>query len=122
MTTSQLMLGDLVMFEGETFKIDGISIGEAHFCGDEENIWCHEDNIEPIPLTAEILEKNGWTLLANFGGEAYWSDNGEFSLPYNKGQYRIIIHGIVVKITYLHELQHALRLCGLDYIADNFKI
>ena len=30
--------------------------------------------------------------------------------------------GIVEQFYYFHELQHALRLCGLNELADNFKI
>ncbi|MBQ0088527.1 MAG: hypothetical protein KBT27_04250 [Prevotellaceae bacterium] len=29
---------------------------------------------------------------------------------------------ISIQIKYVHELQHALRLCGLNDLADNFKI
>lgn len=124
MKARELMPGDIVSLFGNACIIDGLSISEGtlRIEGDTVHYYCDMQEIEPVPLTAEILDKNGWTLLANFGGEAYWSENGEFHLPYNKGQYRIIIHGIVIKITYVHELQHALRLCGLDYIADNFKI
>lgn len=89
---------------------------------DYTNEYFEAKDYYPIPISEDILEKNGWTLLANFGGEDYWSENGEFHLPYNKGQYRIIIHGIVIKITYVHELQRVLRCCGLNDIADNFKI
>ena len=27
-----------------------------------------------------------------------------------------------INVFYVHELQHALRLCGLNELADNFKI
>lgn len=92
------------------------------------------DNIDPIPLTAEILEKNG------FKGEGYLIlELDEFSyLEYYpfEGRLRKIWHGIdewnnhsdTKDITfqchckYVHELQHALRLCRLNEIADNLKI
>lgn len=110
------MLGDLVMFEGETFKIDGISIGEAHFGGDEEQIWCNEDNIEPIPLTAEILETN----LIHFQYGYPWYQRERYRHP---DEFNIHIDNVTeVYVKYVHELQHALRLCGLNEIADSFKI
>lgn len=41
-----------------------------------------------------------------------WAENGGFVLStYNK-----------IEFKYVHQLQHALRLCGLDELADNFKI
>lgn len=40
---------------------------------DGECGWIREDAIKPIPLTPEILEKNGWKLSHGF----YWSPNEE---------------------------------------------
>lgn len=127
MKANELMIGDWVSIKGHPCKVSYLApfdIGDTRLSvisnGYDGNTYL--DEIEPIPLTTEILEANGWTLLANFGGEDYWSEDGEFRLPYNKGQYRIIIHGIVIKITYVHELQRVLRCCGLNEIADNFKI
>ncbi len=70
-------------------------------------------DFKPIPITPEILEKNG------FENQGYF---GECIL----GDWRIlcdtknvdIIHGehcnMDTPIEYVHELQHALRLCGID--------
>ena len=33
----------------------------------------------------------------------------------------IVVAGTSVELTYVHELQHALRLCGQNDLADNFK-
>ena len=92
------------------------------------------NDIAPIPLTTEILEKNG------FKGEGYLIlELDEFSyLEYYpfEGRLRKIWHGIdewnnhsdTKDITfqchckYVHELQQALRLCGMNELADNFKI
>ena len=64
--------------------------------------------IEPIPLTPEILEKNGWTRdeLCN-----------EWFIHYGPNLFGkcpevTIFDGVSIK--YVHELQHALRLCGID--------
>ena len=39
-----------------------------------------------------------------------------------KGEYYIanVFNNIFAQIYYVHELQHALRLCGLQELADNF--
>lgn len=128
MKTSQLMLGDLVMVNGETRKIDSISMEVAHLYGDCDLVWIMEDAIEPIPLTAEMLEKIGFENRLKSG----------FMQKIHEGELRIRANPFFINIysasareskvnlkphqVYVHELQHALRLCGLNEIADNFKI
>lgn len=69
------------------------------------------EEIEPIPLTPEILEKNGFV-----------KESGE-----NHGdnlQYCILTDGLWIdisgenffegKLEYVHQLQQALRLCGIS--------
>ena len=82
-------------------------------------VWCC--NIEPIPLTPEILEKNGWErdkLVAYiYGHEAHnieviCTPNSEWVYVTFKGE---TIH----RIKYVHELQHILWALGLD---ANLKI
>ncbi len=81
---------------------------------------------EPIPLTYGILEKNEWM---NKDNTLCYLD-----APTDKGidawlEYRehnktlFIGDGLIPQpINYVHELQHALRLCGLNDLADNFQI
>lgn len=79
------------------------------------------DILSPIPLTVEILEKNG-LCEDNHGrlnGEYFDEDEnrdleitvddktGEIWWSYNWDEYRII------RLRYVHELQHALRLCKI---------
>ena len=67
----------------------------------------------PIPLTSEILEKNGFVYNAipfvdgweQFGLTLYLGGNG---YRINCGINRSLI------IDFVHELQHALKLCGID--------
>lgn len=72
----------------------------------------------PIRLTFEILVANGYL----FDGTTYdW---------FRESKHKLKIFGFCapflvlggVEITYVHELQHALRLCGEDEVADNFKV
>lgn len=88
------------------------------------------DTIYPIPLTPEILEKNEWekeyisticveyTLILGCCDIMARITNGNAYLELS------ILHGpkISMNIHYVHELQHALRLCGLNGLADNFKV
>jgi hypothetical protein len=73
------------------------------------------DEIEPIPLTTEILEKNGFIkseedpiLMGGIGCAIIYGgykrlDEDKF-LSYGDNMY---------PIRYVHQLQHALRLCGI---------
>ena len=89
--------------------------------------------IEPIPLTAEILEKDGWERDI----DKEWEYNNSHILPYycyqwEKQNVKIEMYagleGFTISLIIgrrfyaVHELQHALRLCGLNELADNFKV
>ena len=89
--------------------------------------------IEPIPLTAEILEKDGWERDI----DKEWKYNNSRILPYycyqwEKQNVKIEMYAglegftisliIGLRFYAVHELQHVLRLYGLDELADNFKI
>jgi len=91
---------------------------------------CSIDIIRPIPLTAEILEKNGFAKKLN--KHCYHDEDTRILIEYYKG---CILIDITVneycedEVTYslpepyyVHQLQHALHLCGLNELADNFKI
>lgn len=85
-----------------------------------------ENEIQPIPLTPEILEKNGFikasmvsdtppydkdeegnmhfSLNEKFWG--WWQPNNTFLIPANGLGW--------IEFKYVHELQHALILCGIS--------
>lgn len=131
MKATELMIGDWVMYHNtprQVVYINDRRLRELHnnevgFTHDEDE-WIAAHNASPIPLTPEILEKNGWEKSIGENPVEVWAigkgvylhktDNGyklregaEFNVP--------SIHDV-------HELQHALRLCGLNDLADNFKI
>ena len=77
--------------------------------------------VKPIPLTTEILEKNGWEQTEYC--HEYRDDKNTIQcrLPYMVGR----INGIDIerfKCKYVHQYQHLLRLCGLNELANNFKV
>ena len=102
---------------------------------------------EGIPITPEILKKNDWywgftsdekkfksCVMGAF--EPHWvydKGAGEIPLYFDKdtdgGALRIADQRFNRRLDffwcdtlYVHELQRALRLCGLDELANNFKI
>ena len=114
---SDLMAGDLVDVRCDaapnTPHIERIT--PAHFLRDE--IWL------PIPLTKEILEKIGFVYNQGKYGNSYTL--GAFFLleptviapemmDEYKGAYLLHIGNDWIVIKYIHELQHALKLCKIE--------
>ena len=71
------------------------------------------DEIRPVLLTREILKKNGmevhdWIVEVD-GGNLYYNSR-ERILYANDGGYEV---PTICNLEYVHELQHALRLCGI---------
>ena len=118
-----LMIGDWVKTvcpKEESYQ----RVSDIHFssypyiitAGSEEKWFLVE--VEPIPLTQEILEKNlkefilGLNCMYELGGPYCISLEQEncwvFGLATKVARYPM------VKIRYVHELQHALRLCGIN--------
>ena len=148
MKANELMIGDWVEFtskygygtgqiaaiepregaaEPTTFSIIKNKQDGSHFY-----VGVSKNCVRPIPLTAEILEKNGFK--NDFYEEESVADYHTirlegYSLRHNIGEvdgYLVTwcngginvttdFHGCVQKdIPYVHELQHALRLCGIE--------
>lgn len=141
MTTRELMnlmIGDILMAyydDGETEHnfpviIDGLDNNGTLVDGGSYVSWKpmlkeddgeYADELTPIPLTAEILEKNGWTHNGIFS-DIKIDENTSFSWADRLGAqlYQNGYHMCDCK--YVHTLQHALRLCGLTDLADNLKV
>ena len=97
------------------------------------NDYSRDIQVKPIPLTAEILEKDGWERDI----DKEWEYNNSHILPHycyqwEKQNVKIEMYagleGFTISLIIgrrfyaVHELQHVLRLYGLDELADNFKI
>lgn len=117
MKAIELMIGDWVKSRtGMNIKIVGIS-------HDYLSVY------EPIPLTAEILEKNGFLPSFEMGHETLCLVSSEYSIYYRPVDTYLYVfkrdneHGegdFIVSdhrnknAKYVHELQHALRFCRID--------
>ncbi len=120
MKANELMIGDWVRNDlGEYQTV--VELRESGAMLAYNDIYPY-DAIEPIPITPEILEKNfreylpGINLMYQLKGP-YFAMNEEgnqwvFGLVKEDGEKSCRYP--LVKITYVHELQHALRLCGID--------
>lgn len=84
------------------------------------------DEIEPIPLNDEILQKNGFRRVGERWGcgdelNSYYFGNGQdidIHLPTNSDKYMLVIrdhvspdpeYQLILRFKFVHELQHALR-------------
>ncbi len=128
MKTNELMIGDWVLHHNDgcidamndTAPYDeAIRIEQSDFELDE----CFWSRLDPIPITPEILEKNGFKRPNE--RVRYFMDSDDY--------YDVAIHEITdsiwyfeyqncevhlppccVHIAHVHELQHVLHLCGID--------
>lgn len=96
---------------------------------DQYMIGKYANHLEPIPLTEKILKANGFEEFGEMlGGIIQWRfyfEDGKIKMEHvkcmPKWDFFVGINAIL-DIWYVHQLQHALRLCGLNELADNFKI
>ena len=119
-----LMVGDWCCDE-HGFPMQITNVGDdyayATFEGNEGDPWEFDDKDDqprPIVLTPEILEKNEWW----YNVEDMWlhEEVGFFIEKFN-GRFQCYDIN-QIKLDSVHELQQTLRLCGLNELADNFKI
>lgn len=108
-----LMIGDWVFVHKPTCKghrVDYINEMDEEIGADGE-IYDVCD-IRPIPLTPEILEKNGFSNNYTEDDLSYATDAGGDII----GVHIVAGRGVMDEMyfNYVHELQHALRLCGIE--------
>ena len=106
----EYIIGDIVMYDNKIMVIkeprDGIHFDLS--CPEEKLVYycVRVEDIKPMPLTYEILEKNGWK----------W-DGQDFvgaCLLYPEGNY-FVFDAFRTKIKYVHQLQHLLFGLGIDF-------
>ena len=123
LTTQDLQIGDYFDYRGKTIKVTSIyaknGSGEVGF-GNKPDCWVHIDVIKPIPITPEILEKNGFEKI-----EAKYyryfleeKDYYESARVYFDEEPNVAVRVLdrsefKGRIKYVHQLQHALQLCKI---------
>ena len=113
METKELMIGDKVMVKVLS-QIPDTYVLHTWTAND----YSRDLQVKPIPLTAKILEKNGWW----YNVEDMWlHDEIDFSIEKWNGKFQCYDIN-QIKLYSVHQLQQILRLCGLKELADNFKV
>lgn len=113
METKELMIGDKVIVKVLS-QIPDTYVLHTWTAND----YSRDIQAKPIPLTPKILESNEW----RFNTEDTWyHDEVHFSIEKWSGKFKC--YNIdQIKLDSVHQLQHALRLCGFDELAENFKV
>ena len=125
MKANELMIGDLIncfgvirrvtsIFGLERPEDDGLlTTMVPGFEFPESNLSFRPCYARPIPLTAEIID----TVSHHPKMALYWDDKKTEETGENWYELRICKDGdtaLTMEIRYVHELQHALRLCGIE--------
>lgn len=127
MKAKDLMIGDWFAFRGHPYRCTASDIASLSEC---KEVGAPTD-ISEIPITPEILEKNGFAVgkyklpisdeeidkfsLSEVGNEYV---REVFLLPITMNctwSFSSVDGTCIPVIKYVHELQHALRLCGIEH-------
>lgn len=128
MKPTELMLNDWVVVYKKSLPVKAqvecvskytiTALGESRLC----------DNVMPVTLTLEILERNGFELCDDFLYHRIDDKPHHYDFKLKNGGvftsegYTLECGIYHLTIRYVHELQNALRLCGLNDLADNLKV
>ena len=118
MKAEDLMIGDWVMLDGkEPKQITGL---KTHSCKHGyvqiKNLDCSAEYLEPVPLTPEILEKNGFKYMTGLWYiqtkeirpiQIVFKETNVITLSIN-------CTPVPINLKHVHQLQHALRLYGIE--------
>ena len=121
MNTSELMIGDYVTVtpSGMLIKIAAVHHKKVayHTCTNKL-AWVRMSLLNPIPLTKEILEKNG--LHAIHGRPDFFDEDRTYRVELTLGTDGTTRWTInfdeydIISLNYVHQLQHVLRLCEIE--------
>ena len=135
-----LSVGDWVLNEGDKYKVMGITMfGELDLWNSSCAFRTNVENVEPIPITEELLKKAGFVKtidkgLSNYDlhlhltnkdclrlwyeEQYYWYDEDSRFEPYWTASIMPDDwngHDWLFRVQYLHQLQHAMRMVGKVY-------
>jgi len=138
MKATDLMIGDWVQSFPNQCRVDGIiCLREEHTAEEKWMAIVHLGGnkyervnvniLEPIPLTPEILEKNGWKIEGTSKAKYYWHEEVPFCLPmcgfeYSNGRNVSsdklfaddFFETVNMRLSFVHKLQHALKSCEIE--------
>lgn len=137
MNANELMIGDWVKYHGVPVRVVEISEKSVGFMSGGAYDIDKPENLMPIPLTPEILEKNGFIYkdVAHNNFRGVWVCNvgrcnnvfiqvtdkvsieihNELGRKDEKGRADLVSFcRDWCEVLFVHELQHTFRLCGIE--------
>lgn len=125
MRIEELSVGDWVMYDTQPYVVDKIGLGEyveiiSLYTAKEKLVMLSD--LDPIHITNKILRNNGLEYIddENDAIEFLCCDLYYARLCVGDTHWKIGIHSedtiesVVCNIKYVHQLQHALRLAGIE--------
>lgn len=112
----ELSVGNWIKISGTPVQILGIRTESLLYVLETEEVdyaYAIDADIEPIEITPEILEKNGF----EYNDMPFIQGWEQFGLTlYHGGNGYLINYGqnVAMKINAVHQLQNALTLCGIN--------
>ena len=123
------IVGDWVKFLSEKSKVIEVYEDSSYFMDSSNITGCpKEEELSPILLTPEILEKNGWD---KDNSKFYeYDDDPEYENRYFNWTYNLtldlddcivykgtsgILYGLLSEVKYVHQLQHLLFGLGVNH-------
>ena len=123
-----LSLGGWVSWGNHSIRITELMYGgvKGEFNHQELSNWLTIDDVKPIPLTPEILEASGFEHSADDEDRYSFEDTTIIFKHDTEYLFSASVNGskgmLYLCANYVHELNLALRLCGLNDLADNLKV
>lgn len=120
MKANDLMVGDYVSVKpsGMPIKVAAVHHKKvAYHAVVNKLAWVRESLLEPIPLTSDILEKNGFHEEWDEDIKLMVCDTITIEIGNNYKLYKdgkMYLRRVLAPLYYVHQLQHALRLCGVE--------
>lgn len=120
MKANELMIGDYVLVKPSKMFIKIVAVQYkkvAYYSYTNKLIWVGEGLLEPIPLTPEILKKNGFHEEWDEDIKLMVCDSIIVEIGNNYKLYtdgKMYLRRVLAPLYYVHQLQHALRICNIE--------
>lgn len=130
MKANELMVGNWVLWKNKKVQIarvSGIVYSFGHIdvtlahCNDDNLLETHDiKSVSPIPLTSDVLEKNGfkkegrWFIIEDDYYDVSIKEitDSIWRVKYCNTEFSAF--DCVLHVAFVHQLQNALRLCGIE--------
>ena len=131
----QLMIGDFVLVDGKPRKVEAITKNKIGYHRKENEprlYYARLRDVEPIELNEYIFRTSGfcrqkYSTLLPLLRSAFYFEGDRFTIELrdehsflviwanNEANTRTIREVRLDEVKYVHELQHAIRLCGVNF-------